>query len=59
MRVKFCVKCKTYIRIFSDNPISQNIEHSFDIKHHNHTLITGIRDELDKSYEKDQLDQTN
>jgi hypothetical protein len=57
-RVKVCLNCKTYIRIFPDNPYSQAVERQFEINHSCHQLVVIGRDELDTKYEKDKLELT-
>jgi len=48
--IKVCFNCKTYIRIFPDNPESKKIEMSFDVKHHSHMVQIANIDELDEKY---------
>jgi hypothetical protein len=49
-KAKVCFRCKKYIIIFPDNPISQKRENKFDNKHTGHTIQIICRDELDSKY---------
>lgn len=53
--IKVCFNCKTYIRIFPDNPESKKIELRFDFKHHSHMVQIANKDELDNNYKRDEL----
>ena len=50
MRAKACIKCKEYIVLHPNNPLSQNKEHLFARAHHMHTLVTVNLDEVKDTY---------
>lgn len=50
MRVRACVKCKQYARIFTNNPINQEMLKEFERKHSEHTVVTIDLSEVKGSY---------
>ena len=55
LRVKVCLRCKTYIRIFPNNPASQIIERKFDANHSCHSIVLVSKDELDDNYKREDI----
>ena len=50
MRAKACIKCKEYVLLHPDDPLSQNKENMFAKNHHHHTLITVSLEEINDTY---------
>ena len=55
-KAKVCFRCKKYINLFPDNPISKEIENKFDSKHTCHPIQIICKDELDDiNYERERF----
>jgi hypothetical protein len=50
MRARACIRCREYIVLHPNNPLSQNKENAFARQHHLHTLITVNLDEIKDTY---------
>ncbi|MFW9938774.1 MAG: hypothetical protein ACFFD5_14090 [Candidatus Thorarchaeota archaeon] len=51
MRARACIKCKEYVIIHPNNPLSQMKVNSFEERHHLHTLITVNLEEIKDEYQ--------
>ncbi len=50
MRARACIKCKDYVVIHPDNPVSVNLVKEFEDKHGYHTIITVDLKEIKDSF---------
>lgn len=51
MRARACIKCKEYVIIHPNHPLSQIKVNSFEKRHHLHTLITVNLEEIQDEYQ--------
>jgi hypothetical protein len=50
LRVRACIKCRSYIVIHPDNPINQADIKNFERKHTGHTIMTSDLNEVKGVY---------
>ena len=52
MRARACLKCKEYVLIHPNNPVSQNMVREFELTHPRHNLMTVNLAEIKEQYKR-------